>query len=336
MYVKYSASLARFTQIQSTCTESTRITQVTTIKLQYLHPRFYGIWLAMALLYVLSWLPFSTGMRLCQTLGQTIALLMPRRRRVVDTNLRLCFPDMPAERRKQIGHDHFGQVGRMIFETALLHFAAENRVAKRMEFEGLEHLQTALAKGTGVILLGGHFVSMELAIMGLQQKIGTAKPIHPVYLVHQNPLLEFLISRTREKRAGSGIDNNRIKDMVQSLKHGEIVWYAPDQAFLSKSAVEVPFFATTAWSHTSTARIASITGAAVVPFLMAREGKHYRLKLLPALENFPTDDAVGNVRRYHQILESHINNYPDQYLWVHRRFKRPGHLPDPYAGNNRR
>jgi len=288
----------------------------------------------MLVLRILSWLPYNAGMRLTRGIGFILGKLNSRRKHVTETNLRLCFPEMDPRERDALTDEHLKQVGSIIYETAVFHFGSDKKIAKRMKIHGLQNLIEAQQKGKGVILLGGHFVAMEIAILGLHIVMTSKQldiPIYPVYLVNNNPLLEHLITGVREKRVGTGIDNNNIKYMLQKLKEGGIVWYAPDQAFLSKSAVDVPFFATPAWSHTSTSRLAKISHAAVVPFFMAREEDGtYNLSILPALDNFPTADAARDVRTYHELIEKQVLKYPAQYLWIHRRFKRPGHLPDPY------
>jgi KDO2-lipid IV(A) lauroyltransferase len=302
--------------------------------LKFLQPKYLGIWIGMGFLRGLAVMPFSLGLRLSGMIGGLVGTLNRKRKYIVQKNIAICFPQLTPLQQQHRAQEHLRYVGLTIFETAMFHFWSEKRIAERMHIEGLDELLAAMKQQQGIILLSGHMVPMEICILGLALKLRSLqveKQIHPVYQVNENPLLEKLITNIRQKRVGPCIDRNKIKEMIRLLKAGEVVWYAPDQAFHAKGAMEVDFFGQAAWSNTATSRLAKVGNAKVFPFLMAHDAKlGYRLKILPALEHFPSESPAADTRRFHQILEQWIEAYPAQYLWLHRRFKAPAGGQDPY------
>jgi len=187
------------------------------------------------------------------------------------------------------------------------------------QLQGKEYLDAALAKGKGVILLSAHFTTLEIG--GRLLAINT--PFHVLYRSHKNPLFEAIMHQARSTHFEKAIPRNDMRGMIKSLKANTPVWYAPDQDFGRKNAVFVPFFNIPAATITSTSRLAKITGAQVVPFFQQRlpHDQGYQLNLLPALDNFPCGDDKIDTRRINEIIEQQIRKQPEQYLWVHRRFK---------------
>lgn len=162
----------------------------------------------------------------------------------------------------------------------------------------------------------------------------TDATIYPVYQRHSNPLLEHIITSNRLLHAEAVIKHDDVRGMLRALKKNGALWYAPDQAYLGKYSELVPFFDVPAASNTATTRLAKITGAAVIPLFMRRtqDNKGYELHLMPALDAFPTEDSVQDTARYHALVEQEIIKSPQQYLWVHKRFKgRPIDIGDLYS-----
>jgi KDO2-lipid IV(A) lauroyltransferase len=116
-----------------------------------------------------------------------------------------------------------------------------------------------------------------------------------------------------------------LRGLVRGLRGNAAIWYAPDQGKRSKSSQILPFFGVPAITNTATSKIAEMTGCAVVPFFAKREADHsYTLTILPPLENFPTSDAAADAVRINQLIEHHVRLAPEQYFWVHKRFKARG------------
>jgi Kdo2-lipid IVA lauroyltransferase/acyltransferase len=156
----------------------------------------------------------------------------------------------------------------------------------------------------------------------------------PMYRPLDNPVLEKIVARNRRRLFGELVPHDNIRALVRLLRQGEVVWYAPDQNYRRRQSAMVPFFGIAAPTNTGTARLAMLTGAPVLPFFVQRlpGAKGYRLHLWPALEDFPSDDPVADSARINRIFEQQIERCPEQYFWVHQRFKkRPAGYPDLYA-----
>jgi KDO2-lipid IV(A) lauroyltransferase len=235
-------------------------------------------------------------------------------------NIRLCFPECSPRQQKQLLRDHCAALGVGLFETALAWWGSDARVARLVHVEGMAHLQRALAQHKGVILLTAHVVHLELGarFIALQQ------PFHALYRPQRNPLFERFIYQKRLRHARlAPIARKDIRGLLRSLKNGHVVWYAPDQNYGPKHSVLAPFFNVPTLTITATSRLAGLSGAPVVPYFVERlPGKiSYRLTVLPPLERFPSADLTADAVRINRLVESWVRRAPEQYLWIHRRFK---------------
>jgi len=152
-----------------------------------------------------------------------------------------------------------------------------------------------------------------------------------MYRKHKNPVYEWAVKFGRLRYAKAMYANEDIRATVRHLKKGGFLWYAPDQDMRGKDTVFVPFFGHTAATITATHQLARMTGCAVIPYFHRREGGKYFLKIGAPLENFPSEDVEADTARVNQAIEQMVREAPDQYLWIHRRFKRqPGGRSDFY------
>jgi KDO2-lipid IV(A) lauroyltransferase len=152
-------------------------------------------------------------------------------------------------------------------------------------------------------------------------------PINIMYRPTRNLVMERFLSRNRARRVKRAIRRDDIRSVITALKANEAVWYAPDQSYRNKGAQMVPFFGIPCATNVATSRLAKMTDAAVLPYLPERLPQGgYRMHILPAFDNFPSEDAVADTLRYHTLVEAHIRKVPEQYFWIHRRFK--GLTPD--------
>jgi KDO2-lipid IV(A) lauroyltransferase len=286
---------------------------------RYLAPRFWPTWLGLGLLRACLWLPYPRRMALGRRMGQVLMKLMSRRRRIADTNLRLCFPELSDSERQHLLQRNFQSLGMALVETAMCWWSSRQDLEALVEFDGLQHLRAAVAKGQGVILLSCHFDHLELGgrFLAMEQRF------HVMYRKQKNKLIDEIMRRRRRHHFEKAIDRKDIRGVISSLKQGLPVWYAPDQDYGPKHSVFAPFFNVTAASITATARFASMTGAPVVPFFTRRleQDRGYQVTLLPALQGYPAGDEVHDATVINQVLEQQIRQYPEQYLWIHRRFK---------------
>lgn len=288
-------------------------------------PRYWPTWVGVGLLRLACLLPHRAVLAIGRVIGRVAHAIGGSRRAIVRRNIELCFPEMTAEERDALAYEHFKALGISVMELGLGRWASTRHLQSITQLNGVEHIQDALASGKGVILLSAHFTTLE--IMGRV----LAAAIPPFDAVFRKSRSEFMteLQRTgRERSAEATIEKRDIKKMVRSLRDKRAVWYAPDQRYDRKGSEVVPFFGIPAMHTTATSTLARLGRAVVVPFFPRRlPDSTYEMTLLPAFENFPGDDPVADTRRYVEVLERHIRSCPEQYFWVHRKFK---NLPDEY------
>ncbi len=289
---------------------------------------------ALGLLRAAALLPVGTALQLGRWLGPVLGHLLPYRRHVAATNLRLCFPNLSAAGQKLLLREHLAAVGMGVMEMALAWWAPQRRLAGLACLEGSEHLRRALARGKGVLLVTGHFTAFE---MGGRLILDQA-PVAFTFQALRNPVFHRATEKARRLHARRLIQRGDSRALLRALRDNQVVWYAPDQD-AGRRGVFAPFFGIAAATHTATARIARLSGAAVLPYTVQRlcHPLAYRLTIHAPLDAFPGNDACDDAARTNAILESEIRRMPEQYLWVHRRFKtRPHGEARPYPQKRRR
>jgi len=293
-------------------------------KQSYRHPRFWGMWLAITALRLLTFFPWAWQMLLGKGIGKLMYHLLKSRRHVANVNIKLAFPELSDAERDQLCIDHFISLGQGLMDLSLSWWGRDDRLQSLATIEGFEHLQQALASNKGVILLSMHFTSLEI---GGPIVASLTKGLHVVYKPHKDPLLEHIVAKIRARRYGKAIPKNKIREMISSLKKGHTVWFAPDQSFQHKGSLQIPFFGIDVPTNPSTSRLASITKAHVVPFITVRKYDDtqraigYTLRFLPTLTDFPSKSIEQDTVRINQLFEDQIRMFPAQYLWTHKRFK---------------
>ncbi|RMD79785.1 MAG: lipid A biosynthesis acyltransferase, partial [Gammaproteobacteria bacterium] len=228
---------------------------------------------------------------------------------------------------------HFAALGEGLAEQALAWWAPDGRLAPRAELEGLAHLEAALAAGRGALLVNPHFTTVEITGRLLMLPPALRRRVHFSYRRHKSPAVEALQRRARLRHAASLVAHDDLRAVVRLLRRGEAVWYAPDQNYRGKQSAFVPFFGVPAATITATSRLARLTGAAVLPVVTYRlPGGRWRLVVEPPLAGFPGPDPAADAARLNAVFERQIRAAPEQYLWVHRRFKtRPPGEEDVYG-----
>jgi KDO2-lipid IV(A) lauroyltransferase len=293
------------------------------------HPRYWPVWFGFGLLRGLTWLPTRLLPAVGRPLGWILYIVLPRRRRIAAVNLAVCFPETSRQWQRRTLRRHFEALGIGLLEFGMGWWKPDRALRPAIAIEGEEHLREALQRGKGVILLNGHFTTLELA----GRALGLIQPLDVVYRRNENPVVERFLRHHRNHRAEAAIPRDNLRGMIRSLRANHALAYFPDQGLKGRHSLLVPFFSIPAWTTTATARLARASGAAVVPmFLVRGRGRRpYTLYIEPALEDFPSGDPEADTVRVNQILESAIRRAPEQYLWIHRRFKKRPGLPDLYG-----
>jgi len=290
------------------------------------HPFLWPTWAGVGALWMLSRLPWSWQGRLAGLLGGLAFRVLRVRRGVVAANLRICFPELDEAARERLAARHYRSLALGVLEVARCWWRDPEDLPPH-RIEGLGHLRAAQAAGKGVILLSGHFTTLEITGRMLTLQAG----ICCLYRDPNNPVVAGLLRRHRGAWARRAIAMDDLRGLVRALREGETVWYAPDQGRWTAQSAMLPFFGHAAITNTSTSRLAAMTGAAVITFYARRETDgSYTLRLSPPLDGFPTEDPEADTQRLVAGLEAAVREAPEQYLWVHRRFKRRGEGQDPY------
>ena len=293
-------------------------------------PNYWPIWFGMGLLRLACLLPHRMLLAVGRMLGRFVHALGGSRRAVVRRNIELCFPELNEQERDALAYEHFKALGITVVEMGLGRWASDEHLQSITELRGLEHLEKALATGRGVILLAAHFTTIEISGRVLA---ANAPPFDGVYRKNRSEFVTELQRTGREQSVDRTIEKRDIKQMVRSLRENRAVWYAPDQSYNRKGSAVIEFFGVPAMHTTATSTLARLGNAYVIPFFPGRlPNGRYVMTLLPAFDDFPGDDPVADTKRYVQVLEEHVRQFPEQYFWIHRKFKDlPDNYPDYYA-----
>lgn len=296
-----------------------------------LHPRYWPTWFGFGIWYAMVQLPFRWQMTLGRLLGRALAAVAKRRRRIARRNIELCFPHLSVDEQKKLLMRSMEAIGIAFFETGIAWFWPGWRLDRIYEAEGLEHLHAAQQQEAGVILMAFHFTHIDIG----GKLLGRSFCIDGTYRPHNNAVYDYVQHRGRERNTQQGVAIPRgdMRAMVKALRNGRVVWYAPDQDYGPKHSVFVPFFGVPAATITATSQLARMGRATVIPFVQYRkaDGRGYVVKIFSPLEEFPSADETADALRINQFAEARILEQPDNYLWVHRRFKtRPEGQADLY------
>lgn len=298
--------------------------------LRLLAPRYWPTWLGLGVLRLAESLPYAFLLGTGRVIGRVARRLPLHYVRVARRNIEICLPELDARQRETLLDKHFESLGIGLCESAMCWWSSDERVLGLSHVEGMEHLEQALAAGRGAVLLTAHFTTLEIGARILNSRV----PINILYRPLKNELLASVSARHFERQARKAILKDDVRGMVRALKRNEIVWYAPDQSYRKKGAMMIPFFGREAATNVFTSRLAQMTGAAVLYFSTERlaDGSGYRAVIHPAFVPDPQGCAVAETLRYHACIEKQVREMPEQYWWIHRRFKGLAEdFPDAYA-----
>jgi Kdo2-lipid IVA lauroyltransferase/acyltransferase len=258
-------------------------------------------------------------------LGQLVYLLHGKLRRVGMRNLQLAFPDKSAHERRKILRGEFTSLGRQLAEVCLFPSYTPENVTKIVVYDGFENFERAETRGKGVIYLTAHLGGWELSAFAHSIQ---GHPLHVVMRGMDNPFLDRFITHLRTMHGNRAVDkDNFVRGLLSAMKAGETVGILMDTNMTPPQGVFVDFFGIPACTASGLARIALRTDAAVVPgfTIWDRELRKYRLRFDPALALIRTGDEeadiVANTALFTKVIEQYVRRYPDQWLWVHRRWK---------------
>ena len=298
------------------------VSQTRLLQAEFLKPRYWPTWVGIGLMRLICLLPLRARWQVGKALGILAYWIAGRRRRVVETNISLCFPDLDKHDQKQLVIDNFRSSGIGIIETATAWFVNPIQYRDMVDIEGLDALTQASSEGRGVMLLGMHLSTLDFC----GAVLSTWSPFDVMYRYNKNRLLEAVMTRGRQRNFSSAIERDDVKQVIRRLRKGATVWYGPDQDYGLKHSIFVPFFGHQAATITATSRIARITGCEVVTFKHFRDLQNGRYQItLERVTQFPSGDLDQDCETVNKLVERAILEAPEQYWWVHRRFKTRPH-----------
>ena len=290
----------------------------------YRHPRWWPTWLGIGFMWLVAQLPIRLQWGLGKLAGLLAWKLARSRRHITEVNIRLCFPELTEQQQAALVRKAFIANGIGLLELGIAWFRDPAKLTGITRIHGIEHFEKALEAGHGVLLLGGHYSTLDLGGSLVTEYIEA----DVMQRDHNNPLMNAVMTRARGRRYGNVLGAKDLRGLFRSLKKNRAVWYATDQDYGRKDIVFAPFFGIPAGTITATSRIAERSGCTIVPFSHFRRDDKpgYDIYFHPALEDFPSGDDLEDATRINRIIEQEIRKAPDQYLWMHRRFKT---RPDP-------
>lgn len=293
------------------------------------NPSNWPALLALALIRMTVALPHGLRLAIGRGAGRLAMRVMGKRRAVALRNLQLCFPEWSDAQRKGALTAHFESLGMGLVELAMAAWCPDRQVRDLVDVKGAGNLENALREGRGVIAMSGHFPALEFTA----RAVDLPPPgLVAVYRPGGNAVFAYLVNQARLRPTSNTLSKYDVRGMVKALRSRSVLWYAGDQMTDAKTAVLAPFFGEPAMTGTALGRLARISGAPVVPWFTRRlEDGRYRVELLPALEGLAGDSPEEEAQRVNALVEQHVRRAPEQYYWIHRRFKRrPAPLSDPY------
>ncbi len=287
--------------------------------------------LLVALLWLIHWLPLSVQAPIGRGIGLLLYWIIAPRRRVVNTNLRLCFPELSETERRALAKEHFALAGRSLIERGLAWFAPEERIRRLVRIEGAETLTRLIEQRQPIIMLTPHFLGLDLG----GTRIAADFDCVSIYARQRDPVIDRWLYHGRS-RFGSQVLLRRdesVRASIKAMKEIRPFYYLPDMDNGIEDSIFSPFFGVQAATLSALPRLTRLGGAVVITCVtrMLPGGQGYVVTLGEPWTNFPSGDVDADTRRMNACIEDLVRTMPAQYYWVHRRFKtRPPGEPKVY------
>lgn len=284
-----------------------------------LHPRHWASWIAIGVFRVIAALPFGAKISAGKFFGLVAMKFANSRRHITETNVRLCFPELSDQQQAELVREIFVQNGIGFFEIAWSWWAKPEELSNCFDIRGTEILQEFAEQKKGVVVVGAHYVHLDLVGLMINQRI----EMDVIYRKNNDQVFEYIITKGRKRVFKNVLERKDMRGIVKKLRQGRAVWYSPDQDYGTKQAVFAPFFGVNAATLVTTSRLAKMGNAAIVSLYHYRDPVTHRYQIVfePLHADFPTGDDVTDATTINKIIEAGIRKAPAQYMWVHKRFK---------------
>ncbi|WP_422138373.1 LpxL/LpxP family Kdo(2)-lipid IV(A) lauroyl/palmitoleoyl acyltransferase [Endozoicomonas sp. ALC020] len=299
--------------------ELSNTTEADRFQWSYLKPKFWPVWLGLGFTALVALLPYSVMVLFGRLVGRLLLRFGGSRVRITRVNLEKCFPHISEAERDALLQKNFESVGIGLMEVIMAWWWPRKRLERLVTYKGLENLNSETGQGNLLLIL--HFTTIEIsgALITLRHSVDAT------YREHKNPVFEYMQRRQRLRydRGSRLLGRRDVRGMLRSLRQGKTVWYSPDQDYGPKQSVFAPFFGVQTASVTGTSRMTKMGKARVVPMVVTRKpgSEGYVLEVFEAWKDFPRGDDLQDAIRVNQFVEEQVKKNPDQYMWLHRRFK---------------
>lgn len=289
--------------------------------------KFWPMWCIFGLLRLVSLLPYRAEILIGRLIGRLVYLVSGARRKIVNTNLERCFPQKSKAERDRIKSEFYQNIGISLIEMAMCWWWQADRLRPLVEIEGREHLDAVLASGRGAILLSGHYTSLEIG----GRLLTLVVPFQAMYRTQRNEMFDSFLYTKRSSYLENVVSRKDTRKLIKGIKNKIPTWYAPDQDFKRERNIFAPFMGIPAATITASSRLAQSSGAAMLPYYPERkkDGSGYILRIDAPLEDFPSGDEFKDASAINQSIEKYVRLFPENYMWLHQRFKTrpPGEPP---------
>ena len=297
---------------------------------EFIHPKFISTWILILFMRIGVFIPFNFQVLIGKTIGKLLYPFMHKLRSTAYSNISHCFPDKKQNQVNLLVKRHFEAIGVSFFETANAYYGSDKKIRKLLTITNENFFQDALKEEGGIILLCSHFMPLMLGSRALLINHTIAN----IYRPQNNKLFDRIMVKGYKKNGAVMIKSTDTRSIIKAINNSLPIWYAPDQDLGKNNSVFAPFFGIQTATASATARLAKNNNTRVIPYSFIRTKKGYTMSFEKPIANYPSNDPIQDATIVNQILEKQIIKSPEQYLWIHRRFKtRPNDEKNFYKYN---
>ena len=287
------------------------------LNIKFIHPKFFPTWILILLMRIGVFIPFSTQVFIGKFIGKAIYPFMSKWRSTAYSNISHCFPEKKQAQVNTLVKNHFEAIGISLFETANAYYASDKKINKLLTINKEQYFTDALKQEGGIIILCAHFMPLMLGSRALLINHTIAN----IYRPQNNKLFDQAMVKGYKKNGAVMIKSTDTRSIIKAINNSLPIWYAPDQDLGENNSVFAPLFGIQTATASATARLSKNNKTRVIPYSFIRTSKGYEMSFEKPLSGFPSNDPIIDATITNKILEKQINKNPEQYLWIHRRFK---------------
>ena len=287
------------------------------LKIEFIHPKFYPTWILILLMRIGVFIPFQFQVILGKAIGKLIYPFMKKLRETAYSNISNCFPEKKQPQVTLLVKQHFDAIGISLFETANAYYGSDRKIKKLLSINNKHFFSDALKDEGGIILLCSHFMPLMLGSRALLLE----NTIANIYRPQNNKLFDKAMVEGYTKNGAVMIKSKDTRSILKAIKNSLPIWYAPDQDLGINNSVFAPLFGIETATASATARLAKNNNTRVIPYSFIRTKHGYEMSFDKPIKNYPSNDPIKDATTTNKILENQIIKAPEQYLWIHRRFK---------------